>query len=1038
MTTLKSYSIFTFAKRASHRLLLIISLLFSSFAAAAQQPEPLQGEVYDQENEPLVGATVVIDGTKISATTDINGKFTIMAPAGSKINVSYFGYQPQQIEVGESREIEITLEQKVNQLDEVVAVGYGTQKKSDIATAVSSVNMEDIKKSGSTQTLEALQGKVSGLQILPADGSLSGGVTFRMRGINSITGGTQPLFVIDGVPMPVSDAESSGAAGLSNNPLMGLNPNDIASMEVLKDAAAAAIYGAKGSNGVILITTKRGKASMKPKFDLSLSGGIDFKPEIKLKVLSPEQYAHKMLEKGTYDNQNLIDFWQNIIATRGWENENVHNWLDEILRTAYKYEINASMTGGTEGTNYMISLGYMNATGIIRRSDFDRFTARVNLNQQVGRKVSLGTNLSFSTSSDHNPITDWSQSGIVLNALQRSPFLFYPGFADVMNYNNINIMSPLVAVEQVDLNNRYDELNGNLWLTWNIIPGLDFTTSGSYRRYTVKSTREWGPDTWFGQSEQGRMEAANREENSWVYTAQLNYRNTIGVNDFSIMGAFEISKWWMNNLYTMATNYEDFLNGIYGIDKGLVAYAPQYTYDSNKMISYIARGTYSYDNKYILNASVRVDGSSKFGANHKYGAFPAVSLAWRMSQEEFIRNIEFISNLRLRASFGMTGNNQIPSFQSLSQLSSNKVVMNGSTVEIGRYPINITNEDLKWESQKQFNVGFDFAFWRNRVNIQADFYYKRIDDMLLEVNIPATSGYATAWKNAGSLENKGMDFQVSAQWFRGDFNWTTDFNISFYKNKILNLDGQYQQFYDRGLNSKITSDVVLRVGQPVGVYYGYISDGVYNNSTEIVNGYPGSNLTPGELKVVDINGDGIIDANDRVPIADVNPLHTGGIGNTFEWKGFDLYLFFRWSYGNDVINGNAYYLQGSTSINNIMQSIHGNIWGAQTPDNDFPLSGAGTWSEGVMRSDLVEDGSFLRLQTLALGYTLPAKLTRKMKMNKARVVFTCNNLWTWTRYSGFDPEANTGWGTVTRIGPGLDLSPYPRTRSINLSFELNF
>ena len=1007
-----------------------------ALTALAQSPQPLTGQVLDEENEPLPGANVLVEGTNVVTATDAEGNFSIMAVPGSQILVSFIGYETKKVDVGDDRSIIVTLDPKSNELDEVVAIGYGTQRKSDIATAVSSVNIDDLKKSGSSQTLEGLQGKVSGLQIIPNDGSISGGVTFRMRGINSITGGTQPLFVIDGVPMPVAEPETSG---ISNNPLMGLNPNDIAAVEVLKDAAAAAIYGAKGSNGVILITTKRGQASMKPKFDISLNGGIDFKPQINLKVLTPEQYAYKMLDKGTYDNQNLIDFWQGVIDNRGWEDPDVHNWLDDILRTALKYEVNASMTGGTEGTNYMLSLGYMNSTGVIKRSSFDRFTSRLNLGQTVGKHVSLGLNASFSTSQDHNPITDWSQSGIVLNALQRSPFLLYPGFADVMNYDNINIMSPLVAVEQVNIKNRYDELNGNLWLSWNILPGLDFVTSGSYRRYGIRSSREWGPDTWFGQSEQGRMEAISHDENSWVYEARLNFHRTYGPHDFTVMGAFEASKWWMNNLYTMATNYEDMLNGIYGIDKGLVSYAPNYTYDSNKMLSYIARGTYSYDNKYILNASVRVDGSSKFGANHKYGAFPAVSLAWRMSQEEFIRNVEWISNLRLRASFGMTGNNQIPSFQSLSQLASNKSVFNGQNVEVGRYPINITNEDLKWESQKQFNVGFDFSVWRNRVSLSADFYYKRIDDMLLEVNIPATSGFATAWKNAGSLANKGVDLQLTAIWFGGDFKWTTDFNISFYRNKILKLDlGQYQQFYDRGLNSKITSDVVLRVGQPVGVYYGYISDGVYNNSNEIVNGYPGSNLTPGELKVVDVNGDGVIDSNDRVPIADINPLHTGGLGNTFEWKGFDLYLFFRWSYGNDVINGNAYYLQGSTSINNIMQSINGQIWGQTTPDNDFPLSGAGTWSEGVMRSDLVEDGSFLRLQTLALGYTLPPKVTRKLRLSKARVVLTCNNLFTITRYSGFDPEANTGWGTVTRIGPGLDMSPYPRTRSLSLSFEIKF
>lgn len=1019
------------------------ALAFSPLVSVDVYAEPTEqtqgaeatGTILDENNEPLPGASITIRNG-VGTVTDLDGHFNLKVAKGTKLTISYVGYNPMDV-VWDGKPINVNLSPSSNLMDEVVVVGYGSQRRSDIATAVTSVNMDDVMKSGSTQALEALQGKVSGLQIQSADGSLAGGMTFRMRGVNSVTGGTQPLFVIDGVPQPVSEPTSGDVA---NNPLMGLNPNDIESIEVLKDAAAAAVYGAKGSNGVVIITTKKGELNTKPKFNVSLSGGLDFKQNPALKVLSPEEYAYKMLDRGTYDSPNLIQFWTDVIDRRGWEDPSVHTWLDDILQTGKKYEVNASMSGGTDGTSYMLSAGYSNTTGLIRRSSFDRFTSRLNLNQTISRTVSAGLNASFSTSTDKNPTSDWSQSGIVLNALMRSPFLFYPGFADMMNYSNISIMSPLVAVEQVDIKNRYDELSGNLWLSWQILPSLTFTTSGSYRRASVKSTRLWGADTWFGQSEQGRMEAGQREENSWVYEARLQWNRTYGPHSITAMGAFEASKWWMNNLYTMATNYEDMSLGIYGINEGLVAYAPQYTYDSNKTVSGIARATYSYDSKYILNASLRLDGSSKFGSRRKWGWFPSVSLAWRLSQEEFIRDVEFIDNLRIRASFGMTGNNQIPSFQSLSKMTSNRVVYDGSTVQIGRYPSNITNEDLKWESQKQWNVGFDLGVWRNRLQLTADFYYKRVDDMLLNVLIPSTSGYESAWKNAGSLENKGFDLQLTAHWINNrDFSWSTDFNFSLYRNKILKLDGgQYQQFYDRGLNSKITSDVVLRVGQPVGVYYGYITDGVYNNATELANGYPGTNLREGELKVVDINGDGVIDSNDRVPIADVNPDHTGGIGNTIKWKGFDLYAFFRWTYGNDVINGNAYYLQGTTSINNIMTDINGEVWGTKNPDGNFPQSGAGTWSEGVMRSDLVEDGSFLRLQTLALGYTLPAQLTRKAGISKARVVLTGSNLWTWTKYSGFDPEANTGWGTVTRIAPGMDMSPYPRPRSVSLSFELAF
>ncbi|WP_455970507.1 SusC/RagA family TonB-linked outer membrane protein [Bacteroides congonensis] len=1020
------------------KVLLSTLFLMLHMTVVLAQQVTISGQVLDEKSEPLIGATVNIEGTTNAVITDLEGKFTIKALPSEKIVIGYLGYKPKTVAIGKNRRFNIVLDPSVTEMDEVVVVGYGSQRKSDIATAVASVNIKDIAQSSSAQTLQALQGKISGVQIIPTDGSLSSGMTFRIRGVNSITGGTQPLFVIDGVSMPTQQITNEDTETV-NNPLLGLNPNDIESMEILKDAAAAAIYGAKGANGVVIITTKQGAASTKPKFSFSLTGGLDMNPNIPLEVLSPEEYAKKMLDYGTYDSPNLINFWQNVIDNKGWNDPSVHNWMDEITRTARKYEANASISGGTKGTTYMLSLGYLNNTGIIKRSAFDRFTSRLNLNQEVNSKINIGINLSYSTSKDKNPVSDWSQSGVILNALQISPFLFYPGLADIMNYSNVNIMSPLVAVEQVDINNRYSELNGNIYFNYKILKDLTFSTSASYRQYSMNQDKLWGSDTWYGQSERGRMEISNREENSWVYEARLQYAKNIKKHSFSLMGAFEASKWSMKDIYNKSTNFEDMAVGIWGIDKGLVTYAPKYTYDSNQMISYISRGTYTFDNKYVLNASLRVDGSSKFGINNKYGYFPAVSVAWRASEEEFIKKFDFISNLRVRTSFGMTGNNQIPSYQSLSQLENNKVVMNGSSIEIGRYPSNVTNDDLKWESQKQYNIGFDFGVLDNRFSITADFYYKRIDDMLLQVNIPSTSGYTKAWKNAGSMENKGMEFAINANWLKGAFNWSTDFNISFYKNKILSLDkGQYQQFYDRGINAKITSDVLLRVGMPVGIYYGYISDGTYNNDAEVINGYPGPNLGLGQLKVVDVNKDGVIDSNDRTPIADVNPKHTGGIGNTFSYKGFDLYAFFRWSYGNDVVNGNAYYLVGTTSINNVLKSVYKDVWSANTPDHNYPLYGRGTWGESVLRSDLVEDGSFLRLQTLTLGYNFPAKLTGKMGLSKMRIALTGTNLWLWTRYSGFDPEANTGYGTVARLAPGLDMSPYPRPRSFSLSIELGF
>ena len=1015
-----------------------ICILLFSIPMLAQKVT-ITGVVTDENQQPLPGATVVVEPAHTGTATDLDGRFSLNVLSTDKIVVSYIGYQPKTIAVGKTRTFKVTLSPEVTQMDEVVIVGYGTQRKSDISTAVASVKMADIAQSSPSQVLQALQGKVSGVQIISSDGSASSGLTFRIRGVNSITGGTQPLFVIDGVPMPTQRVTNTND-DVATNPLLGLNPNDIESMEILKDAAAAAIYGSNGSNGVVLITTKKGKELAKPKFNFSYASSIEMMPNIPLKVLSAEDYAHKMLDYGTWGNQPQIDFWQRMIAEKGWNHPAVKNWLKEVTQTGTKNEANGSIIGGTDQTRYMLSVSYLSQKGLIKRSAFNRFTSRLNLSQKINDKMNAGINLSYAVSKDKNPVSDWSQNGVVLKALQTSPFLDYPGFGTLMSYPNIRTMSPKVAVDQVDINTKYNELNANVYLSYQLLKDLSFNTSASYRLHTIGQDRFWGPDTWFGQSERGRMELSNRNENSWVYEARLQYSKSINKHYFSIMGAFEANKYWTDYTYNKSTNFEDTKQGIWGINQGLVTYAPLYTYDGNQLVSYISRATYSYNNKYVLNASLRADGSSKFGKNNKYGYFPAISLAWNAHEEDFIKKIEAISNLRLRGSFGMTGNNQIPSYQSLAQLAKNKVVLDGNKVEIGRYTSNIANDNLKWESQKQYNIGLDLSFLKNRYTFSTELYYKRIDDMLLEVNIPSTSGFQKAWKNAGSMENKGLEVSFNAQWLRnGDFKWTTDFNISFYRNKILSLDeGQYQQFYDRGINSKIKSDVLLRVGMPVGIYYGYVADGVFHNQNEVDNAQPGPNVALGGLRVKDINHDGVIDTNDRVPVADVNPLHTGGIGNSFSYKGWELYAFLRWSYGNDVVNGNAYYLTGTKNIDNITQSVYNNVWSEAHPDRNFPLFGGGFWAENAFRSDLVEDGSFLRLQTVSLSYNLPKEVLEPYKLNKLRIGVTGTNLALWTRYSGFDPEANTGYGTIARLAPGLDMSPYPRPTSVLFSVEVGF
>lgn len=1011
--------------------LMLYSMLIVTSAFA--QKVNVSGRVLDDLESPLIGVTIVINDNGKGTITDLNGDFILTVSNGDKIKFSYVGFNSQTITVNENKSLVIKLEPTAINMDEVVVVGYGTQRRSDISTAVSSVNMKDIAKSGSTQTLEALQGKVSGVQIMTTDGSLTSGITVKIRGNNSITGGTEPLYVIDGMPIPPQPANTQ----VKSNPLLGLNPADIASIEILKDAAAAAIYGANGSNGVVLITTKQGEAT-KPRFVVSYTVGIDEMAPNNLQVLSPEDYVYKMYNHATFNSPGPLAFWQEIIDKKGWEDSSVKTWMNEVTQMAQKHEINASMTGGTQNTKYMLSLSGLKNEGIIKKSALDRFTARLNLNQTVTSKLEIGTNLSYSNTESLNPIQNWSQSGIIKKSLETSPFLLYPSYSEFQNIDNAGRMSPLVAIEQVDITEGTSELNARLFLNYKIIKELTFYTSISARNTRRENSQFWGSDTWFGISEKGRMELSNTNDFGWVYEARLQYDKSYKKHFVSVMGAFEASKYSNTNFSAKAQGFEDTYLGIWGINQGLITSAPNYTFEGNQVASFIGRVNYSYDNKHVINASLRADGSSRFGVNNKFGYFPAISYAWRVSQEKFMSSLEdYISNLRLRASFGMTGNNQFPSYQSLSMLANNKVVLNGNSIGTGRYPMNINNKNLKWENQQQFNIGFDFGILQNRFSIVADFYYKKINDMLLEVNIPSTSGYSKAWKNAGEMANKGLDVSVSANWLTGAFKWSTDFNISFYRNEILSLDqGLYQQFYTRELNEKIKDDVLLRVGMPVGIYYGYISDGTYNNENEQFNGYPGNNSKLGDLKVVDINRDGLIDANDRAPIANVNPKHTGGIGNTFSYKGFELYAFFNWSYGNDVINANAYYLSDSASQNNTLINISNNVWSEFMPSNNYPIYGGIGDGGTKFRSDLVEDGSFIRLQTLSLNYNLPLHICKKIGLSNAKISLTGRNLLLLTRYSGFDPEANTGWGVMPRLAPGFDMSPYPRPRSYSLSLQL--
>lgn len=1013
------------------RRLFVLFVFLSCMITTFAQEKTINGSVVDDTGQPLPGATYIIQGTRKGGITDVDGKFSINASAKDVIEISFVGYLTQQVKIGDKSELKIRMNVDTKSLDEVVVIGYGSQKRSDISTAVSSVNVGQVVKSGNVQVLDALQGKISGVQIISNDGSPSGGLTFRIRGTNSLTGGTQPLFVIDGVPQPISTNQETQA---TTNPLSFLNMNDIESMEILKDASAAAIYGADGSNGVVLITTKKGKAG-KAKFTIDTKFGYDEVPKLLVETLSPKEYAEMQIFRASLGMNTDVVKWQDILDTEKYNDPAyAHDWMDEITQTAYRKDFNASMSGGSETQNYMLSLGYLSTDGLLRNSNYERFTTRLNLSQKVGTKITLSANLSYSSTKESNPITDWSQKGVFIKAMNTNPFLGYVA-ADNTESQDFMSLSPRVYVDERDLKKTGDDLSGKLNFEYKIINGLTFNTSYSLQKRLNKFTSYWGPSTWYGKSEQGRIEFSYGDNMSWVFESRLNYNKTIKKHSFGAMLAYEAKNFDENVFYSKTTNYEDVSLGIYGVSGGIVPFAPTYNYSDNSTLSIISRANYSYNNRYLMTVSLRRDGSSRFGKNNRYAYFPAVSLAWRAKEESFLKNVDWVSNLKTRASFGVTGNNQFPSYQSLSTLYSSKAVFDNSTIEQAKVSGNIANDDLKWESSKQYNFGLDFSVFKNRLSLTADYYYKRIDDMLMEVNLPTTSGYDKCWKNAGSMENKGYEFALNAIVLDGEFRWTSDFNISFNKNKILKLDeGQYARYFTRDFSN----DVLLQVGMPVGTYYGYVKDGVYNSSAEIFNSPVDATARLGGTKFKDLNKDGLIDNNDRTVIANTNPIHTGGWGNTFSYKRFELYTFMRWSYGNDEINANLTDLTlmiGSGSPN-ILKESYDNAWTPANPENNGTGFVYNDPARRNMTSEVVEDGSYLRLATLSLSYSFSPKLINKLNLTNLKLTATGNNLWLLTRYSGFDPEANTGWGTVARLAPGYDRSPYPRPRSFMLSLQI--
>ena len=1027
-------------------------------ANATPAKKKINGVVVDDAGLPVIGAGVVIKGTTRGASTGIDGEFSLEASAKETLVFSSIGYDTVEILVGNQTEINVTMRESSMMLDDVVVIGYGAVKKRDVSTAISSIKAEDIANHPISDFRQAMVGKMPGVSVMQTGGDPEGSnIMVRVRGIGSATAGNDPLYVIDGVP--VED-------GLSN-----LNANDIESMEVLKDASSAAIYGSRGSNGVILITTKKGASDkLKVSYDGYYAWDIVSK---KLPMMDAYEYAQTVKEAhdnayydavpgGTDPNGSRSDSWANypveiIPYLEGQPGLTNTNWQDQIFRTAGSTGHNLSFSGKTNAINYFISANFLMKDGIIINSDFRKYALRFNLDGKHGR-FRYGVNFAPSYSRSHrvNASGAYGNGGVVQSALAYNPmwpvynedgsFNFLGnGYWRIGNdYQHNEILNPVALATLVkDVVDRVS-MTGRIFASFEIIDGLTIQTSlgGSYygannEKYTSENLETLGKAN-YGKKSNPIGYSSSAFHYNWLWENQLTYNKTI--NNDHVLNAIlvhSLQKESDKSMNVTATDYpNDYIQTISG---GTVSKGGSGTNEWS-LASILARIQYSYKSKYMFSAAIRADGSSRFGKNHRWGFFPSVSAAWRISGEDFMEGTRgWLNDLKLRASYGQTGNFQIGNYTHLATLDTDNYILgaNGGSQVSGYKPTGVENPDLTWEKTGMANIGLDANLWNGYLTLTAEGYYSMTTDMLLEVPIPHLTGYSTTLMNIGKVNNRGVELQLgSSHSYSSGFGYSFSANFSKNINEVKALGANDTPIIKSG--SVAHAYYITEVGKPIGSYYLMTVDGVFKNQDEL-NSYPHfANTQPGDFRFVDVDGDGEIDLDkDRSIVGNYMPDFTYGFGGSLDYKGFDLQFAFQGVYGNEILNLNRRYLD------NMEGNVNGTIaarnrWVSEANPGDGLTNRANRkqkGNNGRTSTWHIEDGSYLRLQNLALGYTIPARLTQKIHLSKVRFYVSAQNLFTLTNYSGYNPEVSNRTSALT---PGEDYGTYPLARTFMAGVNLTF
>lgn len=1007
------------------------------------------GVVVDEKDEPLVGASVVLKGTTKGAVTDVNGNYQLELTDAEKngtLIISFVGYEAREIDIAGQKLINVRLTSG-KALDEVVVVGYGTLLKSDLTGSVSKLKAEGNEDKPITSIDQLIQGRTSGVQISQNSGAPGASMSFLIRGASSVTGSNQPLIILDGYPIETDQRSLSPNTGTSfwetsvhpTNPLAAINPNDIESIEILKDASSTAIYGSRGANGVVMITTKRGKLK-KDQFSYSYRIDASQLPK-KVDVLNAAEfidYANEGARNSVRDTVYRPAVIPGLLA-------NDYVWQDLIFQQSISQDHQLSFTGGDDKTKYAVSGNYFNQVGIVKNSGFDRGSIRINLDRQVLPRLKLFGSFSGTisqTKSTQQSNSNGDQSGSAITGALRFRPIASPFAAGTDDEPELSIEgNPLTLVTLGKNIFRSDVVLANLKADYTLAKGLNFVVNTGVNNTHAKRDNFQPFGTFAGRTN-GYAYTGESSSFNFLVENTLNFNRTIAKKHrINAVGGYTWQEWNNRNFGIQATQFVSEALGANNLQLASSASIPVTTNQNWALQSVLGRFNYTFDNRYLFTLTGRADGSSRLAEGNKWAFFPSVATGWNIHNERFMKNQTFIDELKIRASYGVSGNQSIGVGSSVDRIGTVRTVLNGNIVT-ALAPSALGNPNLGWEITRQMNAGIDIGILKSRIKFGIEAYSRKTTDLLINLSLGGSTGYSSYAANFGEVENKGIEFEADAAVLTGDFKWNIAGNISFNRNKLISLGNGVQLFGTSylgvgaiGLGQPANTALA---GYPIGAFFGYQVNGVYQNADEVAKGPKDpTNPTAGDVKYVDTNGDGQITVADRTIIGNPYPDYTFGITNDFRYKGFTLNVFFMGSMGQDVMNLNRHILDAltfTTGTNMRTEAWEGR-WRGEGTSNYYPQArNVGNAFRGRLSNFYLEDGSFIRLKNISLAYNLPSNTVKWLR--NAKVFVSATNLITWTNYKGFDPEVSAG--ATSSLSPGIDFGTVPQYRTYSTGINFTF